>query len=48
MKPGDRVRLIGVPPNLGDEDDLQTLGGWGHFARFALYNRAPLGGVAEL
>lgn len=25
MKAGDRVRLIGVPPDLRDEDDLQTL-----------------------
>jgi hypothetical protein len=25
MKAGDRVKLIGVPPNLRDEDDLRTL-----------------------
>ncbi len=24
MQPGDRVRLIGIPPGLRDEDDLQT------------------------
>ena len=48
MKPGDRVKLIGVPPNLRDEDDLQTLGGWGYFVRFALYNRAPMRGVADI
>ncbi len=45
---GDRVQLIGVPPNLRDEDDGQTLGGWGHFVRFALYNRAPIHGVADI
>ena len=48
MKPGDRLKLVGVPPNLRDEDDLQTLGGWGHFVRFALYNPVPRRGVAEL
>ncbi len=25
MQPGDRVRLVGIPPGLRDEDDLQTL-----------------------
>ncbi len=25
MKAGDRVKLIGIPPNLRDEDDMQTL-----------------------
>ena len=24
MKVGDRVKLIGIPPNLRDEEDLQT------------------------
>lgn len=35
-----------VPPH---EDDLQTLGGWGHFVRFALYNCASMRvrGVAD-
>jgi hypothetical protein len=28
---------------------LQTfMGGWGHFARFALYNRPPMRGVADI
>src|SRR5712664_1600252 len=45
---GGRVRLIGVPPNPRDDDDGQTLGGWGHFVRFALYNRAPTRGVADI
>ena len=26
---------------------IETLGGWGHFVRFALYNRAPMRGVAD-
>ena len=26
----------------------KDLGGWGHFARFALYNRAPMRGVADI
>jgi hypothetical protein len=24
MKPGDTVKLIGIPPNLQDDEDLQT------------------------
>jgi hypothetical protein len=27
---------------------IETLGGWGHFSRFALYNRAPMRGVAYI
>ncbi len=27
---------------------IETLGGWGHFARFALYNRAPMREVADI
>jgi hypothetical protein len=27
---------------------VEILGGWVHFARFALYNRAPIRGVADI
>ena len=27
---------------------IETLGGWGHFAQFALYNGAPMRGVADI
>ena len=34
------------PKNL--QTVIETLGGWGHFVRFALYNRALTRGVADI